>query len=138
MIEDVVTYEIALNLKELGFNEPCYAFWGAEPDGKPLLWSSTLRNVCNSDMRGRDVAAPFLWSVQKWLREAKGIALNVMAHDGGAYDCHVVFLPNFKESDFDNIVKCKPGFSSSYEVALASGIEAVLWHLQSENERTEP
>ena len=70
-IEDFVTYEQALKLKELGFNEPCYNFWSLEPDGKPFIITSTLGDVRSSDLKGRDVTAPFLWQAQKWLREVK-------------------------------------------------------------------
>ncbi len=67
--------------------------------------------------------APTLWQAQKWLRERKGIAVNVIAHDGGKYEYDIVFLPNAVETDRipDRSPWCK-----SYEEALSEGIESAL------------
>lgn len=68
-------------------------------------------------------SAPTLAHAQKWLREKWGIAINVIAHDGGAYDYDIVFLPNAVDCD------CpidRATFSRTYEEALTEGIEYAL------------
>ena len=65
--ETYVTRDIAKLLTTVGFN------WEVQP---PDLSLPTL-----------DVAA-------RWLREVKGIALNITAHDGGRYDWRPVYLPH--------------------------------------------
>lgn len=121
--EDFCSYELALKLKECGFDEPCIAQWACEPDGKPLLFGSTAFVFSNAELKGRDVTAPLLYHAQKWLREKKGIAINVIAHDGGAYDYDIVFLPNAVDCDYPID---RATFSRTYEEALTEGIESVL------------
>lgn len=78
--EDYVSYPLALALKKTGFDEPCYAQWACEPDGKPIIFGSTAFVFRNSECKGRDVAAPFIWQAQKWLRD-KGVAVSVQASE---------------------------------------------------------
>ena len=79
--EDFVTYEQAAKLKALGFDDPCYNFWSLEPDGKPIIIISALGDVRNSNLKGRDIAAPFLWQAQKWLRKNKNVDMNITLED---------------------------------------------------------
>ena len=45
MKEQFVTYEIALKLKELGFNEPCFAFYGLSRDDYKTIRLSIFQNL---------------------------------------------------------------------------------------------
>ena len=94
MNNEFVDYQTAVRLKAASFDEPCISHWAAEPDGKPVLVGSTAFVFNNSELKGRDVVAPFLWQAAKWLRKKKGIAINVDAHDGDFYTGEVVFLSN--------------------------------------------
>lgn len=123
MKEDYCDYKLSLALKKYGFDEPCIAQWACEPDGKPMLLGSTAFVFINAQLKGRDVTAPLLYHAQKWLREKKGIAINVMAHDGGAYDYDIVFLPNAVDCDYPID---RATFSKTYEEALSEGIASVL------------
>lgn len=67
--------------------------------------------------------APTLWRAQKWLRERIGIAVNVIAHDGGKHEYDIVFLPNAVETDR---VPDRSPWCKSYEEALSEGIESAL------------
>ena len=120
---DYVDYPTAVALKKCGFDEPCIAQWACEPDGKPILLGSTAFVFSNAELKGRDVTAPLLFHAQKWLREKKGIAINVIAHDGGAYDYDIVFLPNAVECDYP---VDRATFSRTYEEALSEGIASSL------------
>lgn len=124
---DYASYELAKKLKACGFDEPCdhyYCAFDNETDVR--FWSvhpaQSQNGFTNPD--GKVIAdAPTLAHAQKWLREKKGIAINVMAHDGGAYDYDIVFLPDAIDCD------CpvdRATFSRTYEEALSEGIASVL------------
>lgn len=132
---DYCNYELSCALKKAGFDEPCIAQWACEPDGKPMLFGSTAFVFSNADLKGHDVVAPFLWQAQKWLREVKGIAINVIAHAGGRYDFDFVALPAFVGTCYDWTCLCENPLVNSYEGALGNGIEECLKLLDNENEK---
>ncbi len=133
--EDYVAYQQAVMLKECGFDWPCYEFWDNSfcLDGTPVKIRKSksgpkicVMSECNSmlDKMGCGlITAPSLAKAAKWLREVKGIAINIVAHDGGIYEYEVVFLPNAEEYDDD--IDRSP-FRRTYEEALSEGIDAVL------------
>lgn len=127
--EDYVSYELALKLKECGFAEPCDSYYIKDnaPDGTAWIVPTTDREDFNADSYCPFCkplcSAPTLAQAQKWLREKMGIAINVIAHDGGAYDYDIVFLPNAVDCDYPID---RATFSRTYEEALSEGIESVL------------
>lgn len=127
---DYCSYELSKALKACGFDEPCIAQWSCEPDGKPMLVGSTAFVFSNAELKGCDVTAPLLFHAQKWLREKWGIAVNVIAHDGGLYDYDIVFLPNAIETE--NIPDRSP-WCRTYEEALSEGIDSALELIEQEN-----
>lgn len=96
--EDYASYGLAAKLKAAGFDREC----------------NPANPYC--------IAIP-LWKAQKWLRETKGIAINVIAHDGGKYEYDIVFLPYAAETD--NTTDRSP-LCRTYEEALSAGIDAAL------------
>lgn len=127
--EDYASYELALKLKECGFAEPCDSYYIKDnaPDGTAWIVPTTDREDFNADSYYPFCkplcSAPTLAQAQKWLREKMGIAINVIAHDGGAYDYDIVFLPNAVDCDYPID---RATFSRTYEEALSEGIESVL------------
>ena len=126
-ITDYCNYKLSLALKACGFDEPCIAQWACEPDGKPILLGSTAFVFNNAELKGRDVTAPLIYQAQKWLREKKGIAINVIAHDGDTYHSERVILSNctLPESREWYVHTATP-LRDSYEQALTEGIKSVL------------
>ena len=133
--EDYASYELAKKLKACGFNELCIAQWACEPDGKPMLFGSTAFVFSNAELKGRDVTAPLLYHAQKWLREKKGIAINVIAHDAsdkyreGKYHWMEVHLPNSNENGHqweDWFIYGKHPLFDTYEDALSDGLSQML------------
>ena len=121
--EDFVTYDQAKTLKELGFDWECthgyYMFNDKEP------WLNTCGYAKNTI--GGDFfyySAPTLAQAQKWLREVKGIALNIDAHDGGFYQWEEIYLPNAQE--YEGYVHYDVTQYPTYEEALSEGIDRVL------------
>jgi hypothetical protein len=68
MGKEFIPYEQALALKELGFDEPCIAFYtqNAYGDGKKLQWFRKP-NDCNSDYVF--ISAPLYQQAFRWFRE---------------------------------------------------------------------
>ena len=132
---DYCSYELSKALKECGFDEPCIAEWACEPDGKPILLGSAAFVFSNAELKGRDITAPFLYHAQKWLREKKRIAINVIAHDTsdkyreGRYHWEEVYLPNFSEEGHqwaDWFIYGKHPLFDTYEEALSDGLTQML------------
>lgn len=135
MNEDYASYELALKLKACGFDEPCNYGYSVkmrlEPEvsfGEPKMVHSKAQKNYNDNRKGIEkglsfCSAPTLAHAQKWLREKKGIAINVIAHDGGAYDYDMVFLPNAVDCDYPID---RATFSRTYEEALTEGIASAL------------
>lgn len=123
--EDYASYELAKKLKACGFDEPCDHYWCRvyKNSDKIEMRQSLAADYNNDDWYIPHCSAPTLWQAQKWLREKWGIAVNVIAHDGGVYDYDIVFLPNAVDCD------CpidRATFSRTYEEALSEGITSVL------------
>lgn len=125
MNEDFVTYEIAVKLKELGFDLPCLEFYTefCKPpctEMKPFIKPKDWNNIM---IGGRDkVSAPTLAQAQKWLREKKYLQPEPQYFTMNQWLCVIKLLPNggFK------VVNNELVYFSSYESALSAGIEATL------------
>lgn len=119
---DYCSYELSKVLKARGFDEPCGKSIKIIPGTEREEWDEEECQWCTvQDIEYYPKIS--LWQAQKWLREKKGIAINVIAHDGGAYDYDIVFLPNAVDCD------CpidRATFSRTYEEALSEGITSVL------------
>ena len=79
MKRQFVTYEIALALKELGFDEPCLARFTAQKDlvtsGCYTDSDPIMLGVCNSDIHESNVAAPLWQQVIDWFELKHGIII---------------------------------------------------------------
>ena len=68
-MKDFVTYEQALELKELGFDEPCFGYYG---DNQELIWKSDYTPWVNSERMLIDdkfCSAPTFSQAVRWFRE---------------------------------------------------------------------
>ena len=113
--ETYVTFDQAQALKRLGFDWKCEEYI-RQAGGSPstgIRWVSFPR--------------PRIDFAAKWLREVKGLAVNVIAHDGGMYEFDIVFLPNAE--DIEGYLDRSP-FCETYEEALSEGITAALKYLE--------
>ena len=78
MNEDFVTYELAVKLKEKGFDIPCYGYYHRDGGNDSFeLCGNGDCDFLNSKNKHR-IAAPTISQVLKWLREEKGIHIEVM------------------------------------------------------------
>jgi len=88
MEKEFIPYEQAFALKELGFDEPCIAFYtqNAYGDGKKLQWFRKP-NDCNSDYVF--ISAPLYQQAFRWFREKHNLLGGVYSNASGwAWEIH--------------------------------------------------
>ena len=84
MKKEFLPYQLALELKELGFNEECLALWQSKRKGEPYININSPKNIkallsCsinNSDVE-YIVSAPLWQQAFDWLREKYDIEINI-------------------------------------------------------------
>ena len=117
-MEDFVPDELAVKLKEKGFNTECYGhYYNGEfhADMPPKYYQ-----------RDKYVSAPFISQVLKWLREEKKIFICIdLLESGYCYDIQKNVVIKDGEFDFD-VVALMTGCYDTYEQAVVAGIEYVL------------
>lgn len=143
MNEDYCSYELSKALKACGFDEPCRCCYVVDKDSESNIEFTEYasRSEWNSAKVGglkypyKHISAPLLFHAQKWLREKKGIAINVIAHDAsdkyreGKYHWMEVHLPNSNENGpqwMDWFIYGKHPLFDTYEEALSDGLSQML------------
>ena len=128
MNEDFVTYELAVKLKEKGFNEPCYGYYHTNKGDESIeLCGNGDADFLNS-INFHRVAAPTISQVLKWLIEEQNmfVCIDFFLHNGGSQIWWTVRIEDMK----DETAYCLLGEQhSSYEQAALAGIEYVLDNL---------
>jgi hypothetical protein len=85
MKKEFIPYQEAFELKQLGFNEPCFAFYQTEcnedspimvDDDKQYLISG-FRTCRNSEMANHYISAPTYSQVFRWFREKHELDVNI-------------------------------------------------------------
>lgn len=80
MTKEFTTYEIAVKLKELGFDEECLGIWKINGDDADLNYKSTLNFKSQEQVDyvyGNTILAPLWQQAINWIRCEKGIDLYV-------------------------------------------------------------
>lgn len=123
---DYCSYELSKALKVAGFDEPCYFYYTRENAPEDHVWSTTSEEApidYNKSVYA-GCSMPTLAQAQKWLREVKGVdvEVRVCVVDGGkGYEAYVTppyaLTPTKKD----------------YESALSAGIASALELIEQEN-----
>ena len=85
MNKEFIPYEQALELKELGFNEHCLAFYGGDGDSK--VYYNSLRNGSGdyepykASERHKWFGAPLYQQAFRWFREKHGLYADLFVDD---------------------------------------------------------
>ena len=125
-MEDFVTYEQAVKLKELGFKYPCNHYYSLDSG---LLHEETENDQtnyihCNSKYL---ISAPTMSQAVKWLREVKGVKVYVKPlFSSEEYEYWISFKFRGYGGDEDYGVK------DSWENALSAGIDQAFKLLKEE------
>lgn len=124
--EDYVSYELAKKLKECGFAEPCDSYYIKDDasDGTAWIVPTTDREDFNADYDCPFCkplcSAPTLAQAQKWLREAKGIdvEIRVCIVDGKkGYEAYVI--PHYA------LTPAKQDYESALSAGIATALELI-------------
>lgn len=121
--EAFVSYDIALRLREKGFNE--YGFAAYSKNCEDFITAGPIKNSDIEDDERFFVTAPTQQMAMRWLREAKGIHIAVNLTKGGRnYETDIFkngkfFSPAFEEMEFE-----------TYELAVAFGLLFVLTKME--------
>lgn len=116
-MEDFVTYEIAVKLKEKGFNEPCYGYYHLNGGDDSFDFLNSLNSF--------RIAAPTISQVLKWLREKKKLHVSIMTFMFRAGWCYEVV----RLGENPKLVAAHRNSYNTYEKAAIAGIEYVLNNL---------
>lgn len=99
-------YDLALELKELGFNEPCFGFYGLSRDDYKTIRLSIFQNLKTDylpDIHHLDVTcdAPLYQQAFRWFREKYGLHYIICKNiqiDGYGYR-EVILIPYMEENE---------------------------------------
>ena len=84
MNKEFIPYEQALELKELGFDEPCYAYY--EYDTKLVYTSIVSQNTNSFWVLACIISAPLYQQAFRWFREKHGLyGIYTMGDDWNNY-----------------------------------------------------
>lgn len=130
MKDNYVTLEQAQALKRLGFDWECNHRYCCMLEIPSHVYPPANWNEHGGDMF---FSAPAIHVAQKWLREVKGIAINVIAHDNEwlrfKYSWNETYMQNCREKGKQweewSIVR-HYGAHDTYEAALSEGITQIL------------
>lgn len=124
--KDFVSFETAKRLKEAGFDEPCHAFyWTCDGEFKDT------KNRCHTNSASCEamVTAPTLWQAQKWLREKKGIDIEIRVWIVGN---EREYRPDIMPPKKNDYIAYPP--EKTYEQALQEGLRAAVELIKPTNE----
>ena len=104
--KEFVPYDLALELKELGFDEPCFAFYGLSRDDYKTIRLSIFQNLKTDylpDVHHLDVTcdAPLYQQAFRFFREKYGLHYIICKNiqmDGYGYR-EVILIPYMEENE---------------------------------------
>lgn len=115
MKEQLVSFELAKKLKEVGFDLECEYAWD-ENNGQ--LETYCDEHFCNKETDYNMLSAPTLSHAQKWFREKKDIEVVICIWIDTKYWFEIL---NRKDLKTDTLNESDPDFKT-YEEALEAGL----------------
>jgi len=77
MEKEFIPYTLALALKELGFDEPCFGYYNSNGKFKTKQDEYELYLICNSKWISPSCSAPTYSQAFRWFREKYKLYLNI-------------------------------------------------------------
>lgn len=126
MEKEFVPFELAVKLKELGFDEPCFAAYHTEYK----ISSTCSDGIKNSDLHLSLPSAPLWQQAFDWFREKHKIISFVSFHIKGSFRIETlpdseIILTSYKQRYFDNNGKLWDSYKETEKAALEKLIEIV-------------
>jgi len=118
MEKEFVTYELALRMKQLGFDEPCFGFYDGWDNNKAIGGNYPCDGI-NS--------APTFSQVFRWFREKHDLYTNVTRYKDESEDKFLYYIDNGDiEEEFSN-----------YEEADLACLEKLIEIVEEKNKEDE-
>jgi hypothetical protein len=93
MEKEFIPYTLALALKELGFDEPCFGYYNSNGKFKTKQDEYELYLICNSKWISPSCSAPTYQQAFRWFREKYGLYSWIQLHNGYINDSFYPELP---------------------------------------------
>lgn len=125
-MEDFVSYDITVKLKEKGFNVECHAYY------EPLKHCLNLSRVLQTNSLAENyncITAPTISQVLKWLREKHATHIEISLGRNGWYFEIIQYEYYEEEKEYGCKLITISVINDSYEKAALAGIEYVLNNL---------
>jgi hypothetical protein len=116
MEKEFVPYELALDLKQLGFDEPCFAYYSYDGDyilGIDEVRFDTISTYDQNSNLSEDsnaCTAPLYQQAFRWFREKHNLF--------GQVNIHTYFIYNISNGDFKMVKKYDKLFETYEEAEL--------------------
>ena len=113
-MKDFIPYEQALELKELGFDEPCFGLY-APPSKTIFLHHYGLLSA------KEQILGPLYQQAFRWFREKHGIFVSIVPNRHGRLDSFIgwIYVPLNGSTKDINVGDYKIGFNTPEEAELA-------------------
>jgi hypothetical protein len=119
MKNEFIPYEQALELKELGFDEPCIAFY--EPGNKQVQVVGVEQRYNNPELlRMEDFCAPLYQQAFRWFREKHGL-VGIIKFGTNDFTYNV-----YNEDGMGLLTKESLNFNSTYEEAELACLKKLI------------
>lgn len=114
MYNDIVTFDVAILLKEIGFNEPCWFVYTdiniENPDAKPIKWGMKSEDTFENSFNKHTASAPMWSQVFRWFRKEYSTDSYIKKESENTYFYHiwngVVWITNATNSYEDSEKNC--------------------------------
>lgn len=138
MEKQFVTFEIALALKEVGFNEPTLAYTYKGNTGTNVDVFSIDHDCIKWNSKELCVAHPLWQQVEEWLRELHNIQLSIFPdYDGDGietvWDCNIINLcwGPYKEHHIEDYIRnSDKDRSKCLETAILRALELLTTKIE--------
>jgi hypothetical protein len=131
MEKEFVTYEQALALKELGFDEPCLAFYSPKEELHPVFQEPSKGPYFNNGSFIETLRAPLYQQAFRWFRDKHGINVLISINWGegviknitsyGKYSCYLQH-----KSNGDDSIGSYVGIFNTYEEAEQACLDKLI------------
>jgi hypothetical protein len=121
---EFVPYELALRMRNLGFNEPCFV-WADIYTKENVYMYPTNEN--NMNQYNETVSIPLFQQAFRWFRE-KGYLISFSSHDTSIHDFYIKWKPS------KSILSCAYDTYEEAELACLEKLIEIV-ELKSEDER---
>jgi len=126
MNKEFVPYDIALAMRELGFDEPCLGIYYNREDGVKYLeptWEFIIGKGLNNE---NEVNAPLYQQAFRWFRSKYGLYTGISPYNV-SLDLYEIIIKDKEDNDYE--VRDTYGDENSQIVALNELIEIVKENL---------